>query len=101
MWEASHGKVLTIDNLRKRDICVLDWCYLCRCDAESVDHILLHCLVAKGLWSHMFSMLNLPWIMPSRVAEVLMCWKRKFDDPTASVVWKIYHLVFSGVYGGR
>ena len=36
-------KNLTIDNLRKRRIVVLDWCYMYKRCGESVDHLLLHC----------------------------------------------------------
>ena len=41
-WSASLGKILTTDNLRKRRIVVLDWCYMCKRCGESVDHLLLH-----------------------------------------------------------
>ena len=42
-WSASLGKILTIDNLRKRRIIVLNWCYMCKRCGESMDHLLLHC----------------------------------------------------------
>ena len=29
-WSASLGKILTMDNLRKSCIIVLDWCYMCK-----------------------------------------------------------------------
>ena len=29
-WFASLGKILTTDNLRKRRVMVLDWCYMCK-----------------------------------------------------------------------
>lgn len=83
--EAAHGKVLTIGNLRKGGFCLIDWCYLCKSDGESVDHVLLHCSVARGLWSYVLCMLN-SWVMPRRVVDVLRCWKRKFDNPIALAV---------------
>jgi hypothetical protein len=46
VWIAALGKILTIDNLHQRHIVVLDWCCVCKCDGEFVDHLLLHCLVA-------------------------------------------------------
>ena len=41
-----------IDNLRKRRVWVMDWCYMCKSNGESVDHLFLHCPVAMelGLW---------------------------------------------------
>ena len=29
VWTTALGKYLTIDNLRKRKVCILDWCYMC------------------------------------------------------------------------
>ena len=45
------GKSLRIDNLRKRKVCVLDWCFMCKCNSEIVDHLFLNCLVAMDLWA--------------------------------------------------
>lgn len=46
-----------------------------------MNHVLLHCLVSRGLWTYVFCILNISWVMPERVVDVLSCWKRKFDDP--------------------
>uniref|UniRef100_A0A2N9I5M3 Reverse transcriptase zinc-binding domain-containing protein n=1 Tax=Fagus sylvatica TaxID=28930 RepID=A0A2N9I5M3_FAGSY len=42
-------KALTINNLRKRQLALLDWCYMCKADAdvESIDHLFLHCTTAR------------------------------------------------------
>lgn len=80
---------MTIDNLRRRGVCVIDWWYLCKGDGESVNHVLLHCSVARGLWVHVFGILNLHWIMPERVTDVLLSWGRKFANPIAKAIWKM------------
>uniref|UniRef100_A0A7N2LZJ6 FeS cluster biogenesis domain-containing protein n=1 Tax=Quercus lobata TaxID=97700 RepID=A0A7N2LZJ6_QUELO len=49
-WTAALGKILTIDNLRKRPFVVLEWCYMCKGCGESVDHLLLHCPIAFEIW---------------------------------------------------
>ena len=54
VWTAALGKCLTIDNLRKRKVWILDWCYMCKCNGESVDHLFLHCPVAMDMWAMMF-----------------------------------------------
>ena len=51
VWIAALGKYWTIDNLRKRKVWILDWCYMCKCNGESVDHLFLHCPVAINLWA--------------------------------------------------
>ena len=37
------GKILTTDNLKRRRFYLADWCCMCSCDGELVDHLLLHC----------------------------------------------------------
>ncbi len=53
-WTAALGKILAMDNLRKRGLILVDWCCLCRESGESPDHILLHCKVALELWDLVF-----------------------------------------------
>jgi hypothetical protein len=51
VWMTTLGKILTLDNLRKRNIIVMEWCYMCKTCGESIDHLFLHCMVATELWS--------------------------------------------------
>ena len=53
-WSVSLGKILTTDNLRKRRIIVLYWCYMCKRCGESVDHLLFHFPTIFELWSLVF-----------------------------------------------
>ncbi len=56
LWTATLGKIFAIDNLLKRRLLVLDWCCMCKREGETIDHLFLHCSVAKGLWDLVFSM---------------------------------------------
>ena len=49
-WEATWGKVLTLDRLQRRGWQLPNRCFLCGCEEETINHILIHCTVAKGLW---------------------------------------------------
>jgi hypothetical protein len=51
--------ILTLDNLKKRHIIVIDRCYMCKKTGESVDHLFLHRDVASALWSSLFSRFGL------------------------------------------
>ena len=42
-WEASWGKVLTLEQLQTRGFSLANRCFLCLSEAKSVDHLLLHC----------------------------------------------------------
>lgn len=42
-WIAGLQEILTIDNLRLWKMIIVNACPLCLSDAESVNHLLLHC----------------------------------------------------------
>jgi precorrin-4 methylase len=48
-WSATLGKILTMDNLRKRYVIVVNMRCMCEKNGESVDHLLFHCVVACAL----------------------------------------------------
>jgi hypothetical protein len=52
-WTSALGKILTLDNLRKMNVIVVDWCCMCKRSWEFIGH-LLHCEVARELWSRFF-----------------------------------------------
>ena len=54
LWTATRAGILTIDNLVKKNLPLVNWCGLCRCDEEIVDYLLLHCSFAHALWSGVF-----------------------------------------------
>lgn len=54
-WPAFHGKILTIDKLRKHGIIIMDWCFMCNRNGELVDHLFLHCEAANTLWDEIFT----------------------------------------------
>ena len=78
-WSASLGRILTINNLWKRRILVLDWCCMCKRCVESVDHLLLHCPIAYKLWSMVFGLFGINWVMLERVIELFASWLGKFS----------------------
>jgi hypothetical protein len=83
-WTGALGKILTVDNLRKRKIIIVDRCYLCKRDGESVDY-LLHCDVASTLWNLVFLWFGMSWVMPRRVINLFACWW-KAERPRSAAV---------------
>jgi hypothetical protein len=45
---------------------VIEWCCMCKKKGESIDHLLLHCDIACELWSFMFSLFGVEWVMPKQ-----------------------------------
>jgi hypothetical protein len=89
VWAAALGRILTIDNLRKRHVIVIDWCYMCKGCGESIAHLLLHCLAAREIWSFIFSMFNILWVMPSGVMDLLSCWGHSCCNVRIRKIWDL------------
>ena len=53
-------------------------CFLCGCEEETINHILIHCTVAKGLWDIILALCGVQWVFPKSVKEVLSSWKGSF-----------------------
>ena len=77
VWTIVLGKILTIDNLQKLKIWILDWCFMCKRNVESVDHHLNHCSIAFDLWYMVFTLFGIHWVMLKMVVELLACWQGK------------------------
>ncbi len=88
-WIAALGKILTIDNLRKRKVLILDWCCMCKSGGESVNHLLLHCPITRDLWDMVFTLFGVCWVMPKGVEDLLACWAGRFGKGEAASIGKI------------
>jgi hypothetical protein len=86
-WSAALSRILTLDNLRKRHIIIVDRCCLCKRDGESVDHIFLHYDVASALWN-IFSRFGISWAMPRSVLDLVACWWKSGRSRSATT-WKM------------
>ena len=70
-WEATWGKILTLDRLKKRGWQLSNRCFLCDCEEENVNHILVHCIVVRVLWEIVLTLFGVHWVFPESVKEVL------------------------------
>lgn len=87
VYEAVNGAILTGDNLRARKKIYTNWCYMCKKDGESVDHLLMHCPVAGELWNFLFSLFQIEWVMPSTVRELFLAWSL-FKQRRRNFIWE-------------
>ena len=46
---------------------------MCKCNSETIDHLLIHCLLAMDLWATVLSLFGESWVMPKSVVELLAC----------------------------
>jgi hypothetical protein len=53
---------------------VVNRCWLCETEGESVDHLLFHCVAASALWNAFFAWFYLCWVMSRSVKELFASW---------------------------
>jgi hypothetical protein len=82
-WTAALGKILTLDNLQKRNIVVMEWCYMCKQCGKSIDHLFLHCEVPTELWTMFLQLFGVIWVMPRKVSDCLGNWRGQVGNRLA------------------
>ena len=87
-WEATWEKILTLDRLQVHGWQLPNCCFLCGCEEENVNHILLHCAVVRTLWEIAFALFGVQWVLPERVKEALFCWQGSFVGKKRKKIWK-------------
>jgi hypothetical protein len=76
-------------------------CWLCEMEGESVDHLLLHCAAASGLWNAFFVRFGLCWVMSCSVKELFASW-RIGGHSRSAVVWKmVSHCIMWCIWSER
>ena len=74
VWTTAWDRILTGDNLRLRGFDFVDWCIMCRCYGETVDHLLLHCGKAYRLWCFVFRIFGISWVPSCKVSDFVFSW---------------------------
>jgi hypothetical protein len=61
--------------------------FLCKKSGESIEYLLLHCKVARDLWSYILTLFEVEWVMPRMVLEELTSWGVSFGYGPAKEAW--------------
>ena len=85
LWTTAHDWILTLDNLMLGGRLLANWCCMCCCDGESVDHLLLHCPVTHTLWTFMLQAFGINWVMLGSVVGLLFCWHQWLGKHNSSI----------------
>ena len=88
-WTTSLGKILTIANLWYKGVAVVDWCYMCKKSGELVNHLLLHCPITYELWSMVWALFGLQWVMPHGVSNLFLRWQGSFSGHWSIDLWRV------------
>jgi hypothetical protein len=88
-WTTVLGKILTIDNLRRQGLILVNWCCLCKKSEETVNNLLLHCEFTRELWHLVLFLFGVLWIMSGTIVELLQCWKTQGRRQSKEAIWKV------------
>ena len=79
--------MLTLDQLKKRGISLVNRCYLCEENEETIDHLLIHCSRAKILWDILLAITDFNWVPPRSVHQLLLAWQSVSVGKKRKRVW--------------
>ena len=72
------GKILIVNNPRKWEKIIIDWCYMCKSSDNTVYHLLLHFFFNSELWSLVSSLNGVHQLVRIMVVEIIECRKLTF-----------------------
>lgn len=76
-----------MDNWIKSEVMIVDWFCMYKLNGESVDHLLLHCIIAKELWDLSLCLFGVTWLMPNSIIAMLASWKGKLGNHRSGKLW--------------
>ena len=88
-WEATWGKALTLDLIKKRGQALANRCFFGHEKEETIDYLLLHCTKTRVLWELVFSLVGVSWVFPSLVRETLLSCHGLFVGKKHKKVWRV------------
>lgn len=77
----------------RRDCIGVNRCYLCKQAAESCSHLLEWWLMTSNLWSIVYNLIRISWIIAGSVKEEIWAWENLCKQQNYSfndfwVIWK-------------
>lgn len=66
---------MTIDKLMKRDKIMANGWYMCKKGVESYNHILLWCHIVYELWTVVYGLLRINWVIVGSMRDELWAWE--------------------------
>ncbi|KAL5549263.1 hypothetical protein UlMin_004494 [Ulmus minor] len=74
-WLVFHGKLNTCDRVQRKNPQMNlfpNMCAMCKKDAETADHLFLHCMTARYLWVKVLGEVGLYWVDPATVKGIML-----------------------------
>ena len=74
-WEAWWGKVLNMNQLKKRGFNLVSKCPFCGKSEETLEHIMIQCPLIWDLWAIIFATFRAIRVWPFLVRDFLSSWE--------------------------
>eukprot|EP00268_Persea_americana_P013064 TRINITY_DN15690_c0_g1_i1.p1 TRINITY_DN15690_c0_g1~~TRINITY_DN15690_c0_g1_i1.p1 ORF type:complete len:100 (-),score=15.94 TRINITY_DN15690_c0_g1_i1:254-553(-) len=81
-----------MDNLRRRNVFIVDACPMCLANEESIDHLLLNCNSAQCLWKTIFRWFHCSGPLPSSFSALYEFWGLGVGSIRGRLLWKLSFL---------
>ena len=89
LWEASWGKVLTLDQLKRKGRSLANRCFFCLAEEKTTNQTLIHCTRIRVLWELLFALFGVTWVLPCSVRETFLGWCGSFVGKKSKKTWKL------------
>lgn len=98
-WLATQNRCWTSDHLARRGLDLHERCPLCNQEEETIDHLLLHCVFAREVWTAILHSLGKPeWLPAADVSLSDWCtartgtgrYKKTINALFILVMWEIW-----------
>ena len=93
-WEAFQGRILFMDQLKRRGWSLPSRCFMYKAEEESTNRLLLHDPKATMIWQLIFALFGVQWVMSFSIKDSLLSWCGSFVGKTRKKAWNATSLCF-------
>jgi hypothetical protein len=102
LWLLLHGRCWTSDRLQRHELPNNSNCALCNQEAETLEHLLLHCAYNREVWFRIFRRHGWVALLPVAQQAIIDWWlsmrkrvskvsRSRFDSIFALVLWRLWN----------
>lgn len=74
-WTAILGGILTMDNLQRPRVIIVNAYPMCLAVEESIDHLMIYCFIAHHLWMSIFTWFHISGPLPNSLPSLFQFWR--------------------------
>ena len=100
-WVACLQKILTMDQVRRKNYIIVNKCPLCLNEEETTYHLLIHSKYAHEVWVSIVDMFDMSWAMPCTVMELFQWWKYRASSIQGCIYDSCLFMLVFGRFGWR